>query len=286
MKLRAAALLLICTAVGLQSQVPPVLQSPQIIAAKLEIERVAALVEAGAIPRSRMEEAQEKLADAQDDLILAHSLYGELPVKDLSDEMAAEMVAAAQRRVERQIRKVEATRKLVNDGVIAGAALQPLDDELSSRRMNLSLAHSRSKLIGELVSMNRFEQSMKGVQQAVHLEPFTDYTVGGMAHYAGGGGFLVGKELKIMELAFEKRFEFPLPISADGQTATHNALGFDHRGRVDVAVNPSDPAGVWIRRYLEQKGIPYYAFYRAIPGKATGAHIHIGPGSNRLHNAD
>ena len=48
---------------------------------------------------------------------------------------------------------------------------------------------------------------------------------------------------------------------------------------MDVAVNPNEPAGIWLRHYLEAKGVPYYAFLRAIPGKATGAHIHIGPGS-------
>ena len=62
----------------------------------------------------------------------------------------------------------------------------------------------------------------------------------------------------------------------------HRALGFDHRGRVDVAVVPSAPEGVWLRQYLQLRKIPYYAFAHAIPGKATAAHIHIGPGSTRL----
>ena len=37
-----------------------------------------------------------------------------------------------------------------------------------------------------------------------------------------------------------------------------------------------------MRRYLKSRQIPYYAFTHAIPGKATAAHIHIGPGSTRL----
>ena len=70
------------------------------------------------------------------------------------------------------------------------------------------------------------------------------------------------------------------------ETDLHRALGFDHSGRVDVAVNPSDPEGIWIRRYLKSRKIPYYAFTHAMRGKATAAHIHIGPGSTRLHSAD
>jgi len=83
-------------------------------------------------------------------------------------------------------------------------------------------------------------------------------------------------------LAFSSKFDRPLPISAEGETEVHRALGFDHRGRVDVAVVPSAPEGVWLRQYLQLRKIPYYAFSRAIPGKATAAHIHIGPGSTRL----
>ena len=77
-------------------------------------------------------------------------------------------------------------------------------------------------------------------------------------------------------------FSKPLPVSALGDTAVHRALGFDHRDRVDVAVHPDQPEGIWLRQYLEINRIPYIAFRQAVRGKATGAHIHIGPASTRL----
>ena len=266
--------------------VPSVLQSKQIDLAKVEIERVSDLVKAGALPRVRLEDAEEKLADAQDDVILSKTLYGDLPVENLSEQLAADMVAAAQRRVERQIKKVAQQQKLVQDGVIAQTAVRPFSEELELRQMNLSLAHTRSRLISELASISRYDIAMKGVKNATYIEPFTDYTMHSMVHFEGGGGFLGTRDLRVLESAFARRFEHSLPISADGQTALHNALGFDHHGRVDIAVNPNDPEGIWLRKYLEAKGLPYYAFLRAVPGKATGAHIHIGPGSTKLHNAD
>jgi hypothetical protein len=82
------------------------------------------------------------------------------------------------------------------------------------------------------------------------------------------------------------KFARPLPISADGETAVHRALGFDHRGRVDVAVNPDQPEGQWLMRYLQSKRIPYFAFRAAVPHKATGAHIHVGPQSSKLVASD
>jgi hypothetical protein len=67
-----------------------------------------------------------------------------------------------------------------------------------------------------------------------------------------------------------------------GETAVHRAMGFDHRGRVDVALAPDAPEGEWLRAYLMLKRIPFFTFREAVPGKATGAHIHIGPQSVRL----
>jgi len=98
----------------------------------------------------------------------------------------------------------------------------------------------------------------------------------------GLGTFDETRDLQAIEKAFEAEFDRPLPISADGETDVHRALGFDHRGRVDVAIDPRAPEGVWLRRYLRSRKIPYYAFTSAVAGKATAAHIHIGPGSTRL----
>jgi hypothetical protein len=63
-------------------------------------------------------------------------------------------------------------------------------------------------------------------------------------------------------------------------------MGFDHRGRVDVALKPDSREGQWLRKYLQARDIPYLAFRSAIRGVATNAHIHIGPPSNRIRRAD
>jgi hypothetical protein len=259
------------------------LQSKQLDLAQQEVKRMQDLVQAGALPRVRLEEAEQNVADAQDDVILGRLLYGDLPVQNLTEQMSDDMVAAAQRRVERQVAKLDRTKKLVADGILAQSALQPLQEELNVRQMNLNLAHTRAKLIGELASIAKYEESMQAIQNATKLN-FRDFAGGGMQHYEGNGIFMEGKDLRPLQVAFVRKFERPLPISADGETALHRSLGFDHRGRVDVAVSPDNPEGIWLRRYLEARRIPYYAFRRAIAGKATAAHIHIGPGSTRLHN--
>jgi hypothetical protein len=59
-------------------------------------------------------------------------------------------------------------------------------------------------------------------------------------------------------------------------------MGFDHTGRLDVALSPDQAEGMWLCSFLRSMGIPFYGFRGAIAGKATGAHIHIGPASERI----
>ena len=124
--------------------------------------------------------------------------------------------------------------------------------------------------------MARAEQSFETQQQEAPTEARS------IAERFDGGGLFNPKEFQKIESAYSEKFAKPLPVSAMGETATHRAMGFDHRGRVDVAVNPDQPEGVWLRQYLTSHEIPFFAFRQAVPGKATGAHIHIGPGSTRI----
>ena len=85
-----------------------------------------------------------------------------------------------------------------------------------------------------------------------------------------------------VEKFFSQSFGRRLPITALGQSDTHNRLGFDHRGSMDVGVHPDSSEGQALVNYLRKSGIPFLAFRTAVPGSATGPHIHIGPPSGRL----
>jgi hypothetical protein len=81
---------------------------------------------------------------------------------------------------------------------------------------------------------------------------------------------------------YASTFGRALPISAFGQSATHDRYGYDHRHAVDVAVHPDSPQGRALIGYLQSQGITFLAFRTAIPGVATGPHIHIGRPSGRI----
>ena len=102
-----------------------------------------------------------------------------------------------------------------------------------------------------------------------------------MIRFAGGGRWSLAS-VPTLERFFAMRFGHPLPVSALGQTAAHDRLGFDHRNALDVAVHPDSAEGRALLDYLRAHGIPFLAFRAARSGMATGAHIHIGEPSARL----
>jgi hypothetical protein len=81
---------------------------------------------------------------------------------------------------------------------------------------------------------------------------------------------------------FLARFGRALPISALGQTPLHERMGFDHRDALDLAVHPDSPEGRGLMDHLRSQGIPFIAAWGAIPGSASGAHIHVGQPSPRI----
>ncbi len=257
----------------------PSIAQREIDLARVEIERVQELVKSGALPAVRLTMAQDKLADAEDDVILERTLYGSLSAQDLSHAQTKETLDAAERRVERSRVQVERFTKLMGEGAVARGPVAALNDELRARETTLDLARNRARLFEEVEEAARQEQATEMAEaKGAAPNPL-------MERFDGNGRFNPG-DLPGIEAAFERKFAEALPVSANGETAVHRAMGFDHRGRVDVALTPDGPEGEWLRRYLEARRIPFYSFRAAVPGKATGAHIHIGTGSTRLHAAD
>jgi hypothetical protein len=162
--------------------------------------------------------------------------------------------------------------------VLAKAELGSLEEDLAIRQKTVDLAKARAKLLEELAEMAQREQVMDADNDPAPsrraMERFD------------GNGYFSEKQYALLSKAFEKQFGRALPVSAFGETELHRSLGYDHRGRVDIALNPDQPEGEWLTTYLKSARIPYYAFRKAIAGRATGAHIHLGPPSLRLRAAD
>jgi len=85
-----------------------------------------------------------------------------------------------------------------------------------------------------------------------------------------------------VESFFMAKFGRHLPITAAGQSALHTRWRFDHRQSLDVGLHPDSAEGKALIEFLREAGIPFLTFRRAVPGSATGPHIHIGRPSHRI----
>ena len=194
--------------------------------------------------------------------------------KDLTEAQASALIEAAGRCYMRRKLAYAEAQQLVGAGKAAPASLEPLRREMDMARRVVDLAESR----GPRMARAEWERQRRLL--------FTPSTVVGLADRYDGAHDFTGDDLKQLEKAYLGRFGKPLPISALGDSAGHRRLGFSHQGRVDVAVSPEQPEGVWLRQYLIGKGVSFFAFRSAVPGAATGAHIHIGPASGRRAHGD
>jgi hypothetical protein len=98
--------------------------------------------------------------------------------------------------------------------------------------------------------------------------------------YAGAGSWLLSESWKVQRF-FQDTFKKQLPIAVFGQGAIHDRWRLDHRNSMDISLHPDVPEGQALLNFLRSNGIPFLAFRSAIPGTATGPHIHIGRPSHR-----
>jgi hypothetical protein len=202
--------------------------------------------------------------DDHDEMILSETLHTK---GELEPGQWVAMVDAAERRLLRQIE----WRFSLADA--SPSVVEAAEREVQARRSELDLARVR-RIIETQRTIHRSETDLTRALTSIRWEK-------PMRKFAGPGSFHAA-DLLPLSAEFEREFHRPMPVTARGETATHLRLGLDHRGKFDVGVNPETPEGIWLRRTLEARQIPYIAFRIAVRGAATAAHIHIGTASTRI----
>jgi hypothetical protein len=257
------------------TEVQPDLSDPGVGRARQSLDRTRTLVTQGVLPPLSLTKAQDDLNDALDMSILRYSAYH----GDLTPEQADQMVTVAERMYLRRQRRAIETQQLVTSGVIARSEAETSGSDLASAKLQLDLAVDRARLVKDLALQKALAEA------ETDAETHPEWNGKLYTRYDGKGVFTRGDFDKI-SAAYLANFGHVIPVSADGQTEVHRNMGLNHAGRIDIALSPDQPEGVWLLRYLERNHIPYYAFKAAVAHKATGAHIHLGPGSPKLASLD
>ena len=183
--------------------------------------------------------------------------------------------------VKRAEEKLEQAKKLLAEGLIARTQVEENERALALAKekineTNRQMANAEAQIAGVLVETAANEEIAKNLRLAkqglIRTSSFTRFT--------GAGGWSIGEAWKIQRF-FSDTFNKQLPIAVFGQGAIHDRWRLDHRNAMDIQLHPDGVEGRALLDFLQKNGIPYLAFRSAIPGTATGPHIHIGRPSHR-----
>ena len=162
--------------------------------------------------------------------------------------------------------------------LVARAELDAAERTAATARRKLDEAWGEALLAASLIAKALAAEELAVVET---LRPGTEQATASLVRYRGRRPWSLALTSGLQDF-FTRRFSRALPVSAYGQTAVHDKLGFDHRNAVDIAVHPDSPEGLAVMDWLRRAGLSFIAFRQAVPGAATGAHIHVGEPSQRL----
>ena len=186
-------------------------------------------------------------------------------------------------RAEAQLANV---KELLAQGLVTRSELETAGDSLTRTREKVAEAQAQLKSADVLVAEGLVEAEAEESPRDVRPSP-AGRNVNALVHttayirYGGARPWSLSEAAGIKQF-FARRFSRALPVDAFGQSALHNRWGYDHRNAMDVGVNPDTTEGQALMEYLRANGIPFTAFHFAVPGKATGPHIHVGLPSHRI----
>lgn len=183
--------------------------------------------------------------------------------------------------VKRAEERVAVSEKLLAEGLIARTQFEENQRALTAAQQKVADARRQmtgadDQIAAVLVEQSAGEQIAKNLslarQRLVRTSSFIRFT--------GGPGWNLGEAWKVQRY-FSDMFKRELPIAVFGQGAIHDRWRLDHRNSMDISLHPDTAEGQALLNFLQRNGIPYLAFRSAIPGTATGPHIHIGRPSHR-----
>ena len=174
----------------------------------------------------------------------------------------------------------ENSQKLFEQGLLSKRDLEESERIVTDAKLKIStveqdIAGADTQIAQALIEIETEKQMKKLASRRGALVQTTS-----LIRFNGAGHWLLSQASSV-ERFFQQTFSRSLPIAVFGQGAIHNQWRLDHRNAMDISLRPDEPEGQALIDFLKRNGIPFSAFRTAIPGVATGPHIHIGLPSHR-----
>jgi hypothetical protein len=183
--------------------------------------------------------------------------------------------------VKRSEEKLATSKNLLNEGLLSKSDFERNEQALKAEQDKVAdvqkqMATADSQIAAVLVEADADATLAKNLKLArTKLVRTTSFM-----RFNGTPGWGLGDAWKVQRF-FSDTFHKSLPVAVFGQGAIHDRWRLDHRNAMDISLHPDSAEGQALLNFLQKNGIPFLAFRSAIPGTATGPHIHIGRPSHR-----
>ncbi|HXD32694.1 MAG TPA: hypothetical protein VN643_16345 [Pyrinomonadaceae bacterium] len=177
--------------------------------------------------------------------------------------------------------KAAKSKELETQGLISKKELADAERAVTEVKLKIDDIHKQMASADDQIA-----QVLVEIESEKQLAKLKKIPKGGMVmttsfvRFNGAGAWSISLAGTV-DAFFRQKFGHPLPIAVLGQGNIHNRWRLDHRNAMDLSLNPNGAEGQAVMDYLRSRGIPFSAFRQAIPGTATGPHIHVGLPSHR-----
>jgi hypothetical protein len=183
--------------------------------------------------------------------------------------------------VKKEEEKLATLKKLYDEGLVSKTQVEDYERAVGVEQDKVAetsrqLANADTQIANVLVETEADAHLARNLRLAKNrLVRTTEFL-----RFNGTAGWGLSDAWKIQRF-FTDTFHKALPIAVFGQGAIHDRWRLDHSNAMDISLHPDGPEGQALLNFLQKNGIPFSAFRSAIPGTATGPHIHIGRPSHR-----
>jgi len=234
---------------------------------------------AAAKPRTQKGKSARAKSKPADELVRLREEY--IKATNEYQALLKKQLPGRERNVERAQDQLTKTKQLFAEGLISKQELEASERALNEAKnkvseINQEVANADSRIADTLLEA----EAEKTLARTKPIPRGGMVSTIAMIRYNGGAIWGLSDAFKVQRF-FQDTFKQPLPVAVFGQGAIHDRWRLDHRNAMDVSLHPDGPEGQALLGYLRANGIPFLAFRQAIPGTATGPHIHIGRPSHR-----
>jgi hypothetical protein len=191
------------------------------------------------------------------------------------------LLAIYEGNVKKAEEKLALSQKLLAEGLISKLQVEENERALAAEKNKVDETRRQMTTADEQVAGIFVEsEAEREISKNLRLAKQSLVRTALFTRYTGSSGWGLNDAWKVQRF-FSDSFNKPLPVAVFGQGPIHDRWRLDHHNAMDISLHPDSVEGQALLNFLQKNGIPYLAFRAAIPGTATGPHIHIGRPSHR-----